>query len=103
VIRGGENIYPREVEEYLYGHPDIQDVQIFGVPDRKYGEELCAGSSPRPVSTLDEEGVRKFCQDRISSLTSPALYPVRRELPVHCDREGAEVRHAQSDDREICE
>src|SRR5712671_5932670 len=42
VIRGGENLYPREIEEYLYRHPDIQDVQVFGVPDAKYGEELCA-------------------------------------------------------------
>ena len=42
VIRGGENIYPREIEEFLYGHPEVQDVQVFGVPDAKYGEELCA-------------------------------------------------------------
>ena len=71
VIRGGENIYPREVEEYLYGHPDIQDVQIFGVPDTKYGEELCAWIVAKAGATLDEEGVRRFCQDRISHYKIP--------------------------------
>jgi fatty-acyl-CoA synthase len=71
VIRGGENIYPREVEEYLYRHPDIQDVQVFGVPDAKYGEELCAWIISKSGLTLDEEGVRKFCQDRISHYKIP--------------------------------
>ncbi|SIO66616.1 fatty-acyl-CoA synthase [Bradyrhizobium erythrophlei] len=71
VIRGGENIYPREVEEYLYGHPDIQDVQVFGVPDTKYGEELCAWIVSKASAALDEEGVRRFCQDRISHYKIP--------------------------------
>ena len=71
VIRGGENIYPREVEEYLYRHPDIQDVQVFGVPDTKYGEELCAWIVAKAGATLDEEGVRRFCQDRISHYKIP--------------------------------
>ena len=71
VIRGGENIYPREVEEYLYGHPDIQDVQVFGVPDTKYGEELCAWIVSKAGAALDEEGVRSFCQNRISHYKIP--------------------------------
>jgi len=71
VIRGGENIYPREVEEYLYQHPDIRDVQVFGVPDTKYGEELCAWIISKSGATLDEEGVRRFCQDRISYYKIP--------------------------------
>jgi fatty-acyl-CoA synthase len=71
VIRGGENIYPREVEEYLYAHPDIQDVQVFGVPDTKYGEELCAWIVSKAGATLDEEGIRRFCQDRISYYKIP--------------------------------
>jgi fatty-acyl-CoA synthase len=71
VIRGGENIYPREVEEYLYGHPDIKDVQVFGVPDTKYGEELCAWIVSKDGADLDEEGIRKFCQDRISHYKIP--------------------------------
>jgi fatty-acyl-CoA synthase len=71
VIRGGENIYPREVEEYLYGHPDVQDVQVFGVPDTKYGEELCAWIVAKAGATPNEEGLRKFCQDRISHYKIP--------------------------------
>jgi fatty-acyl-CoA synthase len=71
VIRGGENIYPREVEEYLYRHPNIQDVQVFGVPDTKYGEELCAWIVSKAGATLDEEAVRSFCQDRISHYKIP--------------------------------
>lgn len=71
VIRGGENVYPREVEEHLYGHPDIQDVQVFGVPDTKYGEELCAWIVSRAGAALDEEGVRSFCQNRISHYKIP--------------------------------
>jgi fatty-acyl-CoA synthase len=71
VIRGGENIYPREVEEYLYRHPDIQDVQVFGVPDAKYGEELCAWIISKAGAIPDEESVRKFCGDRISHYKIP--------------------------------
>jgi fatty-acyl-CoA synthase len=71
VIRGGENIYPREVEEYLYRHPDIQDVQVFGVPDAKYGEELCAWIISKSGAALDEESLRRFCQDRISHYKIP--------------------------------
>lgn len=71
VIRGGENIYPREVEEYLYQHPDIKDVQVFGVPDEKYGEELCAWIILKANTGLDEESVRKFCRDRISHYKIP--------------------------------
>jgi fatty-acyl-CoA synthase len=71
VIRGGENIYPRDVEEYLYRHPDVQDVQVFGVPDTKYGEELCAWIIAKAGTALDEEGIRKFCQDRISHYKIP--------------------------------
>jgi fatty-acyl-CoA synthase len=71
VIRGGENIYPREVEEYLYRHPDIRDVQVFGVPDAKYGEELCAWIVPKAGAALDEETVREFCQDRIARYKIP--------------------------------
>ena len=101
VIRGGENIYPREVEEYLYGHPDIQDVQVFGVPDTKYGEEICAWIVTRAGASIDEEGVRRFCQDRISHYKIPTLYPLRREFSVNRNRQGSEVCNARSDDRGI--
>ncbi|WOV87159.1 AMP-binding protein [Sporosarcina oncorhynchi] len=66
IIRGGENIYPREVEEFLYTHPGISDVQIVGVPDPKYGEELMAWIIPKQNANLNEEKVRAFCQGNIS-------------------------------------
>jgi fatty-acyl-CoA synthase len=71
VIRGGENIYPREIEEYLYRHPAVQDVQVIGVPDRKYGEELCAWIVLRPGATLDEDEVRGFCRGQIAHYKIP--------------------------------
>ncbi|PPQ15634.1 AMP-binding protein [Bradyrhizobium sp. AC87j1] len=66
VIRGGENLYPREIEEFLYRHPKIQDVQIFGVADTRYGEELCAWIRVRPGETLTAEEVRAFCDGQIA-------------------------------------
>ena len=66
VIRGGENIYPREIEEFLYRHPKIQDVQVFGIPDTRYGEELCAWIVCRPAAALDEQAIRAFCQGHIA-------------------------------------
>jgi fatty-acyl-CoA synthase len=71
VIRGGENVYPREVEEFLYGHPDIADVQVIGVPDERYGEELMAWVIPRAGASLDEDGVREFCRDKIAHYKVP--------------------------------
>jgi fatty-acyl-CoA synthase len=81
VIRGGENIYPREVEEYLYRHPEIQDVQVFGVPDAKYGEELCAWVISKGGATLDEESVRAFCQERIAHYKVPRHIRIVESFP----------------------
>jgi fatty-acyl-CoA synthase len=71
VIRGGENVYPREIEEFLYAHPKIKDVQVIGVPDHKYGEELCAWIVPKPGATLTVEEVRAFCEGRIARYKIP--------------------------------
>jgi fatty-acyl-CoA synthase len=71
VIRGGENIYPREVEEFLYRHPKIQDVQVFGVPDTRLGEELCAWVKVRAGETLTADEVREFCRDQIAHYKVP--------------------------------
>ncbi|WP_370446485.1 AMP-binding protein [Glaciimonas sp. PCH181] len=71
VIRGGENIYPREIEEFLYRHPAVQDVQVVGVPDPKYGEELCAWVILRPGQSVDEDGLRAFCKDQIAYYKIP--------------------------------
>ncbi|SDP78797.1 AMP-binding protein [Phyllobacterium sp. OV277] len=72
VIRGGENIYPREIEEFLYTHPDIADVQVFGIPDSKYGECLCAWIKVRPASNLTEHEVLQFCKGKIAHYKVPA-------------------------------
>jgi fatty-acyl-CoA synthase len=82
VIRGGENIYPREVEEYLYQHPQIQDVQVFGVPDTKYGEELCAWIIAKPGAGIDEENVRTFCQNRIAHYKVPRYIRFVESFPT---------------------
>jgi fatty-acyl-CoA synthase len=71
VIRGGENIYPREIEEFLYGHPAVADVQVIGVPDERYGEELMAWIIPRPGEELTEEEVKAFCKDQIAHFKVP--------------------------------
>jgi fatty-acyl-CoA synthase len=71
VIRGGENIYPREIEEFLYTHPKVQDVQCFGVPDQKYGEELCAWIRLREGQTATEDEIRAYCRDRIAHYKVP--------------------------------
>ena len=71
LIRGGENIYPREVEEYLYRHPKVQDVQCVGVPDARYGEELCACIVLRPGESATEDEIRDFCRERIAHYKVP--------------------------------
>jgi fatty-acyl-CoA synthase len=71
VIRGGENIYPREIEEFLYRHPKIQDVQVIGVPDAKYGEELCAWVKLRPGESATADDIRDFCKGQIAHYKVP--------------------------------
>ncbi len=71
VIRGGENVYPREIEEFLYAHTAIQDVQVFGVPDKRLGEELCAWIVLRPGQALAEDALREFCRGQIAHYKVP--------------------------------
>jgi fatty-acyl-CoA synthase len=71
VIRGGENIYPREIEEFLYRHPKVQDVQVIGVPDAKYGEELCAWIKAKPGCAVTAEEIKAFCQGQIAHYKIP--------------------------------
>jgi fatty-acyl-CoA synthase len=82
VIRGGENLYPREIEEFLYRHPKIQDVQIFGVADTRYGEELCAWIRVRPGETLTKEEVRAFCDGQIAHNKIPRYVEFVDEFPM---------------------
>ncbi len=71
VIRGGENVYPREIEEFLYRHPAISDVQVIGVPDKRYGEELCACVILKAGQAATEEDIRAFCRDQIAHYKVP--------------------------------
>ena len=83
VIRGGENIYPREIEEFLHGHPDVEDVQVVGVPDPKYGEELCAWVRMRPgAQPLTADSVREFCRGQLAHYKVPRYVLAVEEFPM---------------------
>jgi len=82
LIRGGENVYPREIEEFLYAHPAIADVQVFGVPDAKFGEEVCAWIRIADGAILDADAVRAFCQGRIAQYKIPRYIEFVDSLPM---------------------
>jgi fatty-acyl-CoA synthase len=82
IIRGGENVYPREVEEFLYTHPKVADVQVIGVPDVKYGEELCAWIRIREGDTATVEEIRDFCRGQISTYKIPRYIRFTNEFPM---------------------
>ncbi len=82
VIRGGENIYPREVEEFLYTHPDVVDVQVVGVPDERYGEQLLAAVRRRPEATTTEDDIRDFCRGKIAHYKVPHYVRFVDEFPM---------------------
>ncbi len=82
IIRGGENVYPREVEEFLYSHPDVSDVQVIGVPDARYGEEIMAWVKPRAGAALTEEAVKEFCRGRIAHFKIPRYVKFADEFPM---------------------
>ena len=82
IIRGGENIYPREIEEFLIRNPKVSDVQIFGIPDEKYGEVVCAWVIAKPGVNVDESELREFCQDQISHFKIPAHFKFVEEFPM---------------------
>ncbi len=82
LIRGGENVYPREVEEFLFRHPAVAQVQVFGVPDPKYVEEVCAWIVLKPGQTADEADIRQFCQGQIAHYKVPRYVRFVPELPM---------------------
>jgi fatty-acyl-CoA synthase len=82
VIRGGENVYPREVEEFLFTHPDVEDVQVIGVPDTRFGEELMAWVKLRAGGTVDGEALRAYCQGRIAHFKVPRYIKIVDEFPM---------------------
>jgi fatty-acyl-CoA synthase len=82
VIRGGENVYPRELEEFLYGHPDVADVQVVGVPDDHYGEEILACVVPRPGTNPSEDDIRDYCRGKIAHFKVPRYVKLVDEFPM---------------------
>jgi fatty-acyl-CoA synthase len=82
VIRGGENVYPREIEEFLYGHPAVEDVQVIGVPDVKYGEELMAWVKLRPGGSATPDELRDFCRGKIAHFKIPRYVKLVDEFPM---------------------
>src|SRR6476660_2450523 len=82
VIRGGENVYPREVEEFLYRHPKIADVQVIGVPDAKYGEELMAWVTLREGESATPDELTAFCRGQIATYKIPRYWKVTADFPM---------------------
>ena len=82
IIRGGENVYPREIEEFLYTHPKISDVQVIGVPDERFGEEVMAWVMLRPGESADAEEIREFCRGKIAHFKVPRYVRVTEEFPM---------------------
>jgi fatty-acyl-CoA synthase len=82
VIRGGENVYPRELEEFLHGHPDVSDVQVVGVPDDHYGEEILACVVPRAGASPSEDDIRDYCRGKIAHFKVPRYVKLVDEFPM---------------------
>ncbi len=82
IIRGGENIYPREIEEFLYTHPEISDVQVYGVPDQKYGERVAAAIILKENASLTEEDVKEYCRENIARHKVPEYVDFVDEYPM---------------------
>jgi fatty-acyl-CoA synthase len=82
IIRGGENVHPREIEEFLYTHPGISDVQVYGVPDEKYGEQVAAAIIPKEDASITEGDVEEFCRDEIARYKIPKYVDFVEEFPM---------------------
>jgi fatty-acyl-CoA synthase len=82
IIRGGENIYPREIEEFLHTHPEISDVQVIGVPSEKYGEEVMAWVKPREGARLSDEALTEYCRGKIATYKIPRYWKLVDDFPM---------------------
>jgi fatty-acyl-CoA synthase len=82
IIRGGENVYPREIEEFLYTHPEISDVQVYGVPDEKYGEQVAAAIIKKPDASITDEDVKEFCRENVAYYKVPEYVDFVEEYPM---------------------
>jgi fatty-acyl-CoA synthase len=82
ILRGGENVYPKEIEDFLYTHEAVEQVQVFGIPDSNLGEIVCAWVVPREGIAVDEDAIRSFCKDNLSHFKVPTHVRVKSSLPM---------------------
>lgn len=101
VIRGGENVYPREIEEFLYRHPKVQDVQVIGVPDEKYGEELCAWIRLKDGAHATVEEIRDFCRGQIATFKIPRYVRFTTDFPMTVTGKVRKVEMREISTREL--
>ena len=102
IIRGGENISPREIEEFLFRHAKIQDVQVFGVPDRRFGEVVCAWIRLKAGQQCTAEEVRDFCRDQIAHYKVPAHMRFVEQFPMTVTGKIQKFVMREADDRGAC-
>ena len=95
IIRGGENVYPREIEEFLYTHDAISDAAVYGVPDPRYGEAVMVSVILREGAALTEDELREYCAGKIAHYKVPRYVAVRRRVPDDRHRQGPEVQDAR--------
>ena len=101
IIRGGENVYPREVEEFLYTHSAVQEVQVFGVPDHKFGEQVCAWIKLRAGHTLCEDDVRAYCKDRIAHFKVPRYVRFVDTMPMTVTGKAQKFKMRETMEKEL--
>ncbi len=99
IIRGGENIYPREIEEFLYTHPKVSDIQVYGVPDKKYGEQVMAAIILKKGVAMTEDEVRDFCRGQDCQLQNPEIRQICRRLPDDRLRQDPEIQDEGNGDQ----
>ena len=97
IIRGGENIYPREIEDYIYRFDKVKDVQVFGIPSENFGEEVCAWIVPKPGVAITSEEVREFCQGKIAHYKVPRFIRIRDDLPMTVSGKAQKIQDAGRD------
>ena len=103
IIRGGENVYPREVEEFLFTHPAVQEVQVFGVADRKYGEQVCAWIKLRAGHSPSDEDIRAFCKDRIAHFKVPRYIRFVDAIPMTVTGKPQKFKMREAMEKELAE
>ena len=101
IIRGGENVYPREIEEFLYSHPDVKDVQVIGVPDERYGEELMAWVKLRPGGSATPDELRDFCRGKIAHFKVPRYVKIVDDYPMTVTGKVRKVEMRELSTREL--